>query len=228
LHHPLREYPSLRMTSRTVRNVNPLRRGFTLIEMMTTVAVLIIVLGLMVSLARFVRDRSANTLTREVLAELSFQLDQYLARNHDQLPVVTPLVEGTGELPDEETLARAARKNNQEIVAALKNDARTRLGATNPSSNGKNDRSRDLFGGLPVAIYNNAALHDAWGNPIVFMPGMHPQIGMAPQRHPQVGMAPQDAPFFFSAGPDQKYRTRDDNLYSYESLPVNRPVDDGK
>ena len=199
-------------------------RAFTLIEMMTTVAVLIIVLGLMVSLARFVRDRSANTLSREVLAELSYQLDQYLARNHEQLPVVTPLVEGTGELPDEETLARAARKNNQEIVAALKSDARARLATTNPT--GKNDRSRDLFGGLPVAIYNNAALHDAWGNPIVFMAGMHPQIGMAPQRHPQVGMAPQDAPFFFSAGPDQKYHTRDDNLYSYESLPVNRPVDE--
>jgi hypothetical protein len=192
--------------------------------MMTTVAVLIIVLGLMVSLARFVRDRSANTLTREVLADLSFQLDSYLSHNHEQLPTVTPLIEGTGELPDEETLGRAARKNNQEIVAALKNDARTRLGTTNPTSSARNDRSRDLFGGLPVAIYNNAALHDAWGNPIVFMAGMHPQIGMAPQRHPQVGQAPQDAPFFFSAGPDQKYETRDDNLYSYESLPVNRPV----
>src|SRR3954463_2350134 len=91
---------------------HPSCRAFTLIEMMTTVAVLIIVLGLMVSLARFVRDRSANTLSREVLAELSYQLENYLHNNHDQLPVVTPLVEGLGELPDEETLARAARKNN--------------------------------------------------------------------------------------------------------------------
>ncbi len=200
--------------------------GFTLIEMMTTVAVLIIVLGLMVSLARFVRDRSANTLSREVLAQLSLQLDAYLAHNHDQLPVVTPLVEDGAPLPDEETLARNARKNNQEIVAALKNDARTRLGTTNPSS--KNDQSENLFGRLPVAMYNNASLHDAWGNPIVFMAGMHPQIGMAPQRNPQVGQAPKDAPFFFSAGPDQKYHTRDDNLYSYESLPVNAPPEDAR
>jgi hypothetical protein len=184
------------------------------------------VLGLMVSLARFVRDRSANSLSRDVLAQLSLQLDAYMAHNHDQLPAVTPLVEGDGPLPDEETLARAARKNNQEIVAALKNDARTRFGTTNPSPNA--DPSNDLFGRLPVAMYNNAALHDAWGNPIVFMAGMHPQIGMAPQRNPQVGQPPKDAPFFFSAGPDQKYDTRDDNLYSYESLPVNAPPEVGK
>src|SRR5690242_20608970 len=51
--------------------VSPARsRAFTLIEMLTTVAVLIIVLGLMVSLARYVRDRSANELTQNLLLRL--------------------------------------------------------------------------------------------------------------------------------------------------------------
>jgi len=39
------------------------RRAFTLIEMLVTCAVLVIVMGLMVSLARHVRSTSANELT---------------------------------------------------------------------------------------------------------------------------------------------------------------------
>jgi hypothetical protein len=69
--------------------------------------------------------------------------------------------------------------------------------------------SEEIFGELPISIYDEATLRDVWGVPIVFMPG----------RHPQVGMAPQDAPFFVSAGPDRRFRTRDDNLYSYETSP---------
>ncbi len=64
----------------------------------------------------------------------------------------------------------------------------------------------DTFGGLPDSIYNEATLRDPWGSPIVYMPAMHPLIGMAPDNRP----------FFFSAGPDRQYLTQDDNLYSYE------------
>src|SRR5688572_25886225 len=54
-----------------------IRRAFTLIEMMTTVAVLVIVLGLMVSLARDVRTRSADRLTKDLLARLDTLVEQY-------------------------------------------------------------------------------------------------------------------------------------------------------
>jgi hypothetical protein len=50
-------------------------------------------------------------------------------------------------------------------------------------------------------------VRDAWGGPVAFMP----------QHHPAIGMAGGDRPFFFSPGPDGLYRTRPDNLYSYES-----------
>src|SRR5258708_5078578 len=56
--------PSLRRSSA----VFPLRRSrtaFTLLEMLTTVAVLIILLGLMVDLAGYVRNRSATDLARQ-------------------------------------------------------------------------------------------------------------------------------------------------------------------
>jgi hypothetical protein len=38
---------------------------------------------------------------------------------------------------------------------------------------------------------------------------------------PMIGMNPQGW-FFFSAGPDRQYLTRDDNLYSYDQ-PAVRP-----
>src|SRR4051812_2144841 len=65
-------------------------RGFTLTEMLTTVAALIILLGLMVSLARDVRARSANGLTQDILGKLDRLMAQYIQRNGD-LPAI-PLV----------------------------------------------------------------------------------------------------------------------------------------
>src|SRR5437773_9232659 len=59
----------------------PCRRAFTLIEMLTTVSVLVIVLGLMVSLARDVRNRSADRLTKDLLRRLDLLVAQYKARN---------------------------------------------------------------------------------------------------------------------------------------------------
>ncbi len=75
--------------------------------------------------------------------------------------------------------------------------------------------SSDTFSGLPDSIYDEAALRDAWGTPIVFMPAMHPAIGMAPR----------NGRFFFSAGPDRRFLTQEDNLYSYEEaeVPLNTP-----
>src|SRR5436853_6587535 len=58
-------------------NLSRARKGFTLIEMLTTVAVLIIVLGLMVSLARYVRDASAQAVSKALLRQLDHLMAQY-------------------------------------------------------------------------------------------------------------------------------------------------------
>jgi hypothetical protein len=85
------------------------------------------------------------------------------------------------------------------------------------------DRSKGGFGDLPISLYNGRILADAWGNPIVFMPDQHPAIGMAPMRSTGLSgpttrpSAGGEATFFlFSAGPDGRYLTREDNVYSYE------------
>lgn len=55
-------------------------------------------------------------------------------------------------------------------------------------------------------------LRDAWGRPMALMP----------QQFPAVGMAPDDTPFLVSAGPDGRFLTLADNIYSYD-LPALLP-----
>ncbi len=174
--------------------------------MLTTVAVLIIVLGLMVSLARNVRDRSAQQLTRDLLRQLAVLVEEYAVRNDRQLPRVDAIIPvQTADKPEEAQLASLADRNNKQFVAALrpeliKLDKRT-LGG-----------SDSLLGQLPLAVYDGVTLRDAWGSAIVFMPTQHHWIGLAPKSRPG------QTYFFFSAGPDRRYLTRDDNLYSYETV----------
>jgi type II secretory pathway pseudopilin PulG len=171
--------------------------------MLTTVAVLIIVLGLMVNLARYVRDRSAQQLTRDVLNAVQAQMAQYLASN-GQYPPVAALLDPEVTDADEERLNEPARTNNEQLVAALKADHRKR--------HPHDTQSDPLERKCPISVYDRKTLRDAWGRPIVFMPRQHTRIGLAPSREGQ------DQYFFFSAGPDRKYLSRQDNLYSYETL----------
>jgi hypothetical protein len=91
---------------------------------------------------------------------------------------------------DEASLLNAAMANNKKVVQFFK-------------------LHKDLSGkALRDLPYDDGTVRDAWGTPIVFMPAMHRQIGMAPGNEW----------FFFSAGPDRQYLTRDDNQYSYEAL----------
>jgi hypothetical protein len=199
--------------------------------MLATVAALVIVLGLMVSLARFVRRQASDQLTKQLLARLDHLVQQYQAR-YKMLPSVTPFVQGIQfeteparrgaltrpttlaiattapilpispapllplafaeeSLPNERTLRSSADANNRAFVAAMRIEAR---------------RYPDEFAGLPSSFFIEGILPDAWGTPIVFMPALHPAIGMAMENRP----------FLLSAGPDRRFRTLEDNLYSYE------------
>lgn len=165
--------------------------AFTLIEVLTTVAMLIIGLGLMVSLARYVRSASAEQFTRDLLSRLDVAMSQYIQRNDSQIPQIAPLRLNRSDV-DEPELLRRARVNNEQFVRLLKS---------------QRDLEEKVFSDLSLTYYDEVTLLDAWGTPIVFMPRMDPDIGMGPHEY-----------FFFSAGPDRKFLTRDDNLYSYEQL----------
>jgi type II secretory pathway pseudopilin PulG len=190
---PAREVLATQPRSRRAK----LRLAYTLIEMLTTIAVLVIVMGLMVSLARRVRAQSARALTESVLLKLDVLMEQYVSRNH-HLPVVSSFVpEGMkdSERPEEPLLQRSALRNNRELVRVLR---------------GQVDLAGGAFAELPISLYDEATLRDAWGTPIVFMPRFNQSVGMAPG----------DRYFFVSAGPDGHFLTRDDNLYSYEGTGV--------
>jgi len=164
------------------------RRGYTLLELLTSIAALVILLGLMVSLARRVRAQSAEAITKGLLVKLDRLVAEYQTRNR-RLPDVTPFILDTEHHPDELVLQQRAVENNRQLL-------RTQV---------------DLDGGelanLPEDIYNGVNLRDAWGDPIVFLPHYHPDIGTPPGGQY----------FFVSAGPDGRYLTRADNLYSYEN-----------
>lgn len=168
-----------------------MRRGFTLVEMLTTVAGLVILLGLMVSLARYVRHRSAEDLTREVLSRMDALLVQYSSDQTRLAKIAPPLVSRAGQVSDEAALRLAAAENNRAMVRFFKEKTGGRA-----------------FGDLPLAIYDGIMLRDAWGTPIVYM---------APNAA-NFSASPRSRAFFFSAGPDRKFATALDNQYSYDRL----------
>ncbi len=169
------------------------RAGFTLVEMMTTVAVLIILLGLMVSLARHVRLSASDQLTKDILHRLDQAMAIYMQLNNDSLQAISPFIDNSRPLPSETALEGAAMVNNRSFVRLLNSQGLL------------NGRVSDLS----VANYDQVYVRDAWGSPIVFMAHMHPAVGMDTKGW-----------FFFSAGPDGQYLTRDDNLYSYDQRPA--------
>src|SRR5687768_4254710 len=67
--------------------------GFSLIEMLATVAALVIVLGLAVSLARYVRRQSSEQLTKQLLAQLDVLSRRYHER-YNAMPDVPSFVTG--------------------------------------------------------------------------------------------------------------------------------------
>jgi hypothetical protein len=109
------------------------------------------------------------------------------------LPPVTPFIpDDAASAPDERSLAFTARANDRDLVRLLR-------GYGGPVA-------ANLLAGLPLANYDDVTIRDAWGTPIVFLPAGHRLVGMSSKGY-----------FLFSAGPDRKFLTRDDNLYSYEA-----------
>src|SRR6476646_10170839 len=118
------------------------RSGFTLLEMLTTVAVLIILLGLMVDLAGYVRNRSASDLSRQVLAGLDVAMEEYHARFSDYPPI--HVFTNDPQLRErEDSLLSSARQNNREYVAAL---------------SGAGLLKKPPFVGLPGSIFDGSNL----------------------------------------------------------------------
>jgi hypothetical protein len=198
--------------------LHPSSFAFTLIEMLTTFAALVILLGLMVSLARDVRARSANALTGEILGRLERLMAEYQQQTGALPAVVSILADEDAGGAKRPSVDELARLNNRQFVAALRSrfplDQRfADLQAEGFNEPGVPDSASIERGAGPSPARSSGrgrpgstAINDAWGDPIVFMPHSDPSIGLSPDNRF----------FFFSAGPDRQYLTRDDNLYSYD------------
>ncbi len=171
-------------------------RAYTLVELFLTIAVLMIVLGLMVKLANRVRRESADRATRQLLQRLGTLMDTYIAAHGGEPPELTAFLNTSAPVVESDLL-QVAERNNVEFLNTL--------GLIQPKSY-KDITPDDLRNNLRRLGDGRVVLEDPWGRPIVFMARQNPAIGMAPADHP----------FFFSAGPDQAFLTREDNLYSYE------------
>ena len=186
------------------------RRGLALRELLLIVALLTIAFGLVVSLTRRVRSEAAFSLARRELLELEDALAAY-RRDFGRLPDVPPLVSPparsttttrtaapTLAAGDEPLLRERAATTIAAVVRALgigvRGGADAAAGSLSP------------LAGLSAMEFDGTTLLDPWGRPIAYLKG-----GRA-----EFGIAAGDAPFFFSAGPDGQYLTREDNLYSYE------------
>jgi prepilin-type N-terminal cleavage/methylation domain-containing protein len=198
------------------------RRGFTLVEMLATVAALVIVLGLMVSLARYVRKQASDQFTKQLLAQLDALMQQYKER-HKSLPAVPAFVagaveQGEGTVAGESNSPRGG--NGLPVLPLLPTPSDEALPPESVLQQSARLNNRALlyalrvearrypaeFNALPPSFFAEDTLRDAWGTPIAFMPGLHPAIGMAMENRA----------FFLSAGPDRQFRTLEDNLFSYE------------
>jgi hypothetical protein len=156
--------------------------------MLTTVAALVIILGLAVQLAQLVRKRQAGHSTRELLARLDKAMTQYKDLQ-PALAAVPQLLDRPTSTYNDDDLQHQALENNKAFVRIAR------------------DASRGyLFRGLSFSMFDDVTLRDAWGTPIVYMPPGAKNIGIAPQNRY----------FFLSAGPDRHFTTLVDNLYSYE------------
>jgi type II secretory pathway pseudopilin PulG len=171
------------------------RSAFTLVETLAVIAGLVIILGLMVSLARHVRVDSAEQLSRNILFRLDHAMAEYQSQ-YGQLPTIPPLMADDAPMPSEPVLQRTAQRNNEACVRTLR-----AAGLLNGA-----------FDDLSVAYFDEARVRDAWGSPVVFMSTPRNSIGNG------IGMDAKGW-FFFSAGPDRRYLTVEDNLYSYEPAP---------
>lgn len=184
--------PLSRQTFPAARRVSA-RRGLGLIELLTLVAVLMIGLAMMVATARHVRSTSANELTRKRMRALADAAIEVIEKGAD--PTLPVPATAPGEPEDRiRAFARASSRRLDDVLAA-----------------GAPDRPA-IADAIAAVAAGRPELDDAWGQPIALMPGQQPSLGMAPD----------DTPFLVSAGPDGRFLTLSDNIYSYD-LPALLP-----
>jgi len=186
--------------------------GFTLVEMIVVIGIILILLGLMLPTVRALSDQAKKRQTRIMLLNAAAMLRELNQANQlATLPLFTaPITAPQNVGADGADRNAAAVQTTRAVMNAL---------LALPAN-------QTAFGQLPSDGWQNdgtgPVLLDGWGHPIIFVPapGMTATVGgiatTVVSSHRGNAADAANRPYFASAGPDANFRTADDNVYSFD------------
>lgn len=198
------------------------RTGLTLIELLVVIAIIGVLAALSVwGIASFMKSGASRD-TRALLENCRSMLeDLRIASNLQGLP--TAAIAAPGSVAD----GSADRTGHFAVTDSAK--AFDRMKALPASRKAWESMPADrLLGGSGVPDHMRGRVPlDGWGNPIIYVPAeglLNVRVNAVNMRIRSSGpisgnpaLTQSDRPFFASAGPDGRFDTGDDNLYSFEN-----------
>jgi prepilin-type N-terminal cleavage/methylation domain-containing protein len=200
------------------------RKGMTLIELLVVIAIVGVLATLSVwGIASFMIGGSTRD-TRVLLSNCTAMLEELrLANNLQGLPTLAI------QAPTSVTDAAPERLNHPAIIDTTAK-AFARMKALPASRKAMEKLPSDrLMSGASVPDHLKGLPLDGWGNPILYVPAegmfnvrvnnnnMIVRIRSSGAVQGNPALTQSDRPFFASAGPDGRFDTGDDNLYSFEN-----------
>lgn len=192
------------------------RRGFTMIEVMVAIGIILVLMAIGVFGFRYLDKASSNKATHVGLANAESMTAEYEAAGMS----ITTLVPNPN--------VAAARVGDVTPGTSTRSTAVVSTQAVMKSIM-RVEKNKTFFAGLPpkalvdVNGTRQQVLADGWGNPIIFVPrnGLITDLGRKPDgtTFSKTGVVitnPSNRPFWASAGPDGNFDFGDDNIYSFE------------
>jgi prepilin-type N-terminal cleavage/methylation domain-containing protein len=222
------------------------RRGFTLIEVLAVIGIILVLLGLLVGAYRHISQAAAR---KETIADLHIcraMLTEY--ENHNGISVVT---NATGAGPIGPYVGDvSSRGGGARFGSGVANTMKMMIGLLQVPAN------RTVVEGIQakrilepktnttaITLDQGTVLLDGWGNPIIVVPpaglvvkikdpsdttgatmvpyivrtsGTYPCTPPSPPYTASVPVSAADRPFFASAGQDGDFSFGEDNVYSFQ------------
>ena len=228
LNHPQRRPARLRVG----------RPGFTMIEILVVIGIILVLVGLAVVGFNVIDIGGSANLSRQVLGNVQGMMAELEAAEGLQaLPV------GAIDSPGDVNPGATGREPFDNPTHSSYRTHKTRTAMRQIL---RVPANQDMLKKLPSKVLLKAKggagpqnqtldppkLADGWGNPILFVPGPDPTLAQGnpnwyglrgltvnntPLPSTQPIRAPNNRPFWASAGPDGNFTTHDDNLYSFDS-----------